>query len=264
MSVRNLDGSALSFERDKRIFFEEEGHIYKLDNETQLKPVSSLIAGFFDPFDAIKWSGIKARKLGISPEHVREKWAMKSFFASSIGTHMHAQIENHFLGNEQVLDYDFMYNGKFEHCEEKGDVSVELGYFSNFVADTPLTPFRVEWPVFDEAHLVAGTIDLACRNANGEIELYDWKRSAKLPDENKYQHGKGELCHVGDSSLHHYYLQQNMYRYILENNYGLHVAKMNLVALHPELDGYKILPVPRWEKEIEYMLRERLKELIEL
>lgn len=264
MSLRNLDGSTLSFDRDKRISFKEEGHIYTLDNDTHLKSVTTLIGDFFEPFDAIKWSKRKAPSLGITPEHLRDQWNMKSFFASSIGTHMHAQIENYFLGNEQVLDYDFFYNGTFEQKEEKGNVSVELGYFSKFVADTPLSPFRVEWGVFDEAHLVAGTIDLACRNANGEIELYDWKRSAKLPDENKYQQGKGKLCHLCDSSYHHYCLQQNLYRYILETNYGLRVSKMNLVALHPNLDAYQIIPVPRMDKEVEYILQERLKQLITL
>jgi hypothetical protein len=40
------------YEQDQYIDFEPEEHVYTYQGETQLLPVSTLIAHFFEPFDA--------------------------------------------------------------------------------------------------------------------------------------------------------------------------------------------------------------------
>ena len=40
------------YEQDAHIDFVPEGHVYLYDGQRQLLPVSSLIAYFFEPFDA--------------------------------------------------------------------------------------------------------------------------------------------------------------------------------------------------------------------
>ena len=101
-----------------------------------------------------------------------------------------------------------------------------------------------------------GVTDLVCRN--GEcFDIYDWKRSAKLPDTNRWQRGWKGLEHLEDTSYNHYCLQQNLYRYILEHNYGLRIGNMHLVAFHPDLASFKLMRVPRMDKEIEHMLMHR-------
>ena len=58
------------------------------------------------------------------------------------------------------------------------------------------------------------------------------------------------LEHLTDTSYVHYCLQQNLYRYILQKNYGIKVSRMNLVVLHPDMPAYKVVPVPPMEREV--------------
>ena len=62
------------------------------------------------------------------------------------------------------------------------------------------------------------------------------------------------LEHVPDISFYKYALQQNLYKYILENNYGVKINKMYLVVLHPEYGRYVKYEVPRIDKEISIIL----------
>ena len=56
--MRNIEAKMAAFtdaglyEQDSHIDFEAEEHIYLYDGSRQLLPVSSLIAYFFEPFDA--------------------------------------------------------------------------------------------------------------------------------------------------------------------------------------------------------------------
>lgn len=252
----NIDNSENCFSNDSRIFFDEVLHQYTLDNGACLTPVSAVISHFFKPFDCEYWSAKKARDRNVEQGLVKEEWDVKGHAASEVGTHMHAQIENFFLKREQEMRYDFSYRGQYLQVDEEFDISYEMAQFRRFLDSVELNPFRVEWRVFDEAQGVAGTIDLVCRN--GEcFDIYDWKRSAKLPDTNRWQRGWKGLEHLEDTSYNHYCLQQNLYRYILEHNYGLRIGNMHLVAFHPDLASFKLMRVPRMDKEIEHMLMHR-------
>lgn len=253
-SQQNLDGSLLEFEQDSRICFFEKNHTYLLDGVRPLTPVSSVVSGFFKPFDSSYWSKRKAVERNVAPEQVLEEWDEKKERASQVGTFMHAQIEKFFRGDPLNLDYDYAYDGQFVHRADKLSIYKEMGYFRRFFDDYNPQAFRAEWRVFDEEHGIAGTIDFVARGTGDEFEIYDWKRSHKLPDHNRFQNGLGGLSHLEDSSYVHYCLQQNLYRFILERNYGMKVRKMSLVVLHPDNDDYMVLDVPRMEKEVKYMV----------
>ena len=122
----------------------------------------------------------------------------------------------------------------------------------NFNRETEYHPFRTEWCVYDETTRMAGTIDLLCACDDGTYEIYDWKRSNKINpmETNKWSFGINGLNHLPDTSYNHYCIQQNLYRYILEKNYGLRVSRMNLVVLHPNYDNYRIVPVPEMPREV--------------
>jgi ATP-dependent exoDNAse (exonuclease V) beta subunit len=103
---------------------------------------------------------------------------------------------------------------------------------------------------------MAGTIDLVCACPDGTYEIYDWKRSNKVnPTEvNRWASGLNGLEHLTDTSYSHYCLQQNLYRYMLERNYGIRISRMNLVVLHPDYSSYRIVPVPRMDSEVAIIL----------
>ena len=79
---------------------------------------------------------------------------------------------------------------------------------------------------------IAGTIDLACvqRKPDGalplsgkqEVILVDWKRTKKVK---KAQYEK----------------QLNLYRHILEYNYGVLVTGMHIVRFHPNSKSYDLV-----------------------
>ena len=249
---RNLDGSELEFVQDKRIAFEEKTHTYTVAGIGEMTPVSSVVAKFFKPFDAEYWSRQKTNN-ETEAARLREEWEAKGLCAAGAGTHMHRQIELYInSGAKPDLLYNFEYCGKQYEMQNTIDISHEWNLFKRFDANVEYRPFRTEWQVYDDEHRIAGTIDLLCRTDDGAFEIFDWKRSSKInPDEvNRWSSGINGLEHLTDTSYIHYCLQQNLYRYILEKNYGLRIARMNLVVLHPSLPNYKIVKIPRMDNEL--------------
>ena len=85
--------------------------------------------------------------------------------------------------------------------------------------------------------------------------LLDWKRSKKLvvdgyPKKYGYGFALSELNHLDNSSFYKYALQQNIYKYILEKNYGLKISSMNLIVLHENYDNYYRVDLPVLQREI--------------
>jgi hypothetical protein len=171
---------------------------------------------------------------------------------------MHKQIEDVLTENKmpQSLVCEVSYSGDYLNKRESVDISREWSFFRNFANDTVFTPFRTEWCVFDEDARIAGTIDLLCSRNDGTYEIYDWKRSNKVDpsEKNKYQSGLHGLEDLTDTSYIHYCLQQNLYRYMLEKNYGIRISRMNLVVLHPDYYNYRVVSVPRMEKEVQTII----------
>ena len=121
--------------------------------------------------------------------------------------------------------------------------------------NNPICPFRTEWHIFDLEYRIAGTIDLLCRKG-ATFEIYDWKRSKKAsPDEKVWRFGINKMSHIPDISFYHYALQQNIYKYILETNYGIFVSNMYIVVLHPEFGSYKKYQIPDMKKEVKTVLQ---------
>ena len=233
--------------RDSRIKFYPVPHIYTIDN-APAPSASTIIAKFFPEFDSYgKASNLSASHplFGLPVEVIVEIWNSKGKEAANQGTYLHEQIESFYLGHEYVKTSEF-------HL------------FEQFCKDHPnLNPHRTEWRVFDEEHHIAGTIDLITKNSAG-YELYDWKRSKKIIDvfsgnpivtDTWGNLGVGQLSTIHDTSYNRYCLQQSLYKYILEKNYGLTVSKMFLIVLYPDYDRYYKVEVPYLKDKAEYILR---------
>jgi very-short-patch-repair endonuclease len=229
--------------RDSRIRFYPEPHTYTIDN-TPAPSASTIIAKFFPEFDSVYWSNRKAPELGMTADEVALMWRTKGEKAAQEGTFLHEQIENFYLDQE------------YKKTEE-------FHLFENFVDENNhINPYRTEWRIFDEQHHIAGTIDLISENGNG-YEMYDWKRSKKVVNSfngepiknNQWQKGVGQLSDIDDTSYNRYCLQQSLYKYILEKNYGIKVSNMYLIVLYPEYDKYFKVEVPYLKDKAEYILR---------
>lgn len=253
----NLNGSGITFEQDGKLLFNEEEHIYSLEGTGKLTSVSGVVAKFFREFDAL---GISLKKCFGDEKRaaaLRDEWALKGAVASQAGTHLHKQIEDYLTeGKEPSLTCNVNFEGECSNCKQIVDITKEWNFFKNFERSTKFVPFRTEWRIYDADARIAGTLDFICACPNGTYEIYDWKRSNRInPEErNPYAQGKNGLEHLTDTSYSHYCLQQNLYKYILEKNYGIKISRMNLVVLHPELADYKVVPVECMEREVRIML----------
>jgi hypothetical protein len=253
MTNINLNGSNIEFEQDGKLSFNEEEHRYFLEGVGDMRPVSSVVGMFFRPFDAETVSLKKCCGNKADAAKLREVWESKGAVASQAGTFLHKQIED-YLNGKSVPDLlcDVCYEGEYVRLSERVDISREWNYFKAFERDVKFVPFRTEWRVYDAETRMAGTLDFVCACADGTYEIYDWKRSNKIdPTEvNRWSSGVNGLEHITDTSYTHYCLQQNLYRYMLEKNYGIKVSRMNLVVLHPDMPCYRVVPVPKMDCEV--------------
>ncbi len=226
--------------RDERIRFNAENHDYFIDGNPDVVSVSEIIGEFFPKFDTQFWSKKKAKQRGVPQQQVIDEWAEKGRLAAEQGTFLHEQIENY-------------YNG-IKHDSS----SLEFSYFLKFVGKYPLMePYRTEWRIFDENHMLAGTIDMVYRNPKtGSYFMFDWKRSEKVVDGNgrpilpNYQFALDPISHLSDNSYHKYALQQNLYKYLLEKNYDIKISSCNLLVLHPNRHNFQVVSIPDMKEEI--------------
>jgi len=246
-------------ERDAHVHFYPENHTYTFD-DIPADPVSTIIASWFPAFDPERNAARKA-----TPDHPKEQyleeWASRGSEARTVGTFMHAQIEQSLLGQPYDDVCPFSYHGAFVNMEKKIRIDRELSAFRRFMEERNPIPYRTEWSICDEIHHIAGTIDLLARNEAGEFIMYDWKRSNKIGTVEKngfqvcrqnsfHRHAHGLLAHLDDMPYNHYCLQQNLYRYILKEHYGITLAGMFLVVLHPDYSTYHCVSVPVMESEV--------------
>ena len=252
----NLNGSDVTFEQDGKLSFDEELHRYSL-GDVVMRSVSNVVGMFFREFDAV---GVSLKKcFGDETEaaKLRDSWECKGAVASQAGTFLHKQIEDYLNGKElPELLCEVNFNGCYINLNDTLDISREWSYFKAFERNVTFTPFRTEWRVYDAEARVAGTLDLVCACNDGTYEIYDWKRSNKIDptERNRWANGMNGLEHLTDTSYIHYCLQQNLYRYMLERNYGIRISRMNLVVLHPDYSSYRIVEVPRMEQDVAIIL----------
>ncbi|MCR9226159.1 MAG: hypothetical protein NXH90_01890 [Flavobacteriaceae bacterium] len=227
------------------IGFEEETHKYhhpknKTGNADYIS-VTTLIDRFF-PFDMNAFIHRKAKKEGVSEIDILTEFIKNRDEAAEKGTYLHTQIENFLKGKK----YD--------------DKSKEFTMFKQFYQKVVLGQgfvfVEAEKRVLLEEYNIAGTVDAIFKKPNkNEYLIVDWKRSKKLlidghPKKYGFGHALSELCNLDNSSYYKYALQQNIYKYILENNYKMPISSMNLIVLHESFNQYYRINLPNMDKEI--------------
>ena len=156
-----------------------------------------------------------------------------------------------------ILAIEMFLNDAAELIPAHVKTTREWSYFMDFWRDhgADLEPYRMEWEVWVEEIKLAGSIDgIFRRRSDGRFLIYDWKRSKKITTDNKFQSGLGPMSHLPDCNYWHYSLQLNVYRWILETYYGLDVADMYLVIMHPDAKGYKRMRLNRMDAEVAAMV----------
>ena len=243
---------------DTRISFDEVDHNYFIDGEKAKFSVTEIIDKFFPEFDSAYWAERKAIEklnqdtteydsdiLNAAIKKILDDWEKKRNDAALKGTLLHERIE-------------YFYNQKF-HTE----YPPEFEYFKNFHNKyEKLEAYRTEWRIYDDSLSLAGTVDMVYKKENNELFIFDWKRTSKLVDQNNqlilkdFNYGFDGLSHIADNSFNKYALQQNVYKFILENYYDKTISSMNLLILHPNYNNYVHLKLPDMKKEAAFLIEQ--------
>jgi hypothetical protein len=237
---------------DARITFVEEGHTYYLDGVALPRSVTGVIDGVasdhFDP-DAIiakmkagrNWPNPAYSDPGGIPwtdDRIRAAWAANGAAAAELGTDLHSKIE--LFMNGLPVEYD-----------EAGTNRQEFQYFLRWWEEASKTheAYRTEWVIFDADAAVAGSVDFVMRNkTTGKFSIVDWKRCKTK--EAGFQKSFGRrflppLAHMDEHKSNKWCVQVNVYREMLEKNYGVEVDTMCMVVFHTENDGAEVHTFPR-------------------
>ena len=241
----DLLSSKNHYERDERIQFSDSDHTYLIDKKNKAVSVTELIGRYFPKFDKEFWANKESIKTGKPKNEILKKWDELGKKARDLGTELHEQIEN-------------FYNSK-EYIRSK-ELDKFFKFHKNHIQDK-YQPHRTEWRIFDEDKNLAGTVDMVYEKENGELFIFDWKRSKKIINSdgsieknNPFENGLNGLSHLPSSDYVKYCLQQNIYKNILESKYDKKVSSMNLLILHPHIENYHIIQVESFKNETKYLL----------
>ena len=251
-------------ERDSRITFLEEPHLYLIDGKEVpgLQSVTQFVHSFFPHFNvdnviqnmmkSKNWS--TSKYFGKTVDEIKLEWDNIRDNAALAGTKMHLAIEQY---------YNSIIDPTIQLDQDKNVIdSIEYQYFQNFLKDhSHLKPYKTEWRIFDEIIGIAGSIDMVYHDPNedGAIYIYDWKRSKKIQKTNYFQKGLLPLEYMDDCNYNHYKLQLNVYKKIIETNYNLKVNELAIVVFHPNNSDYKKYIIESIDDEIEMLFETRRK-----
>lgn len=152
---------------------------------------------------------------------------------------------------------DRHYNGRWTRealaAGALSPLTPELEHFLVFQEDyAHLKVHRTEWFIFDERLRLCGAIDVVYWDERLQAYvIYDYKRARdlKLAPAGAYDTKYGTslaTAHTYDTNYWHYCVQLMAYKLILERNYGIAIAEMWLIWLHPFQPSYRLLQV-HWD-----------------
>lgn len=232
----------------RTVTFNEENHIYRLDDGTRLMSGTAFVHKFFPEFDAKKVSFFYARKHGLDQQQVLAMWREKGERASNFGSNVHTCAEYEIRPERGSIK-------PMNQAEAKAFKRVRLaikhmGKFLEFI--------EPEMIVFSPALGVAGTIDLLARHKEtGEIYIIDWKTNEAIDQENKYgTRGLEPISDLFDCNFAHYSLQVSLYQYILiKENYFPDAPGYKRALIHVNQNIFEWINAPYLRPEIEKMAK---------
>ena len=221
-----------------------ENHVYKLNNN-KYTSVTTLVHMCFGEFDTdVILSKMKRKGTqyeGMTDDEIKEVWKNNATKAQQQGTRMHSVIERYY---------------KKESILESENVLPEISQFHAFEKHHALTPYQVEWLIYSESDKLAGTVDFTALNADGTLDVYDWKRSKHIELNNPYEKYSHVVSHIPDTNYWHYTIQVNLYKYMIEKEYGKVVRRMYLVCFYPNQLSFQKYEVSNVQSHVPEILQQ--------
>ena len=225
------------------IRLEEETHTYILKSNPDWRCISAttLLHHHFKKFDGPKIATFLIDKVpkyrGYTIDELLEEWKM----AGVNGTRTHLQLENYIINRDPVDDVKALHGKAF---------------LDTFIDRKDIT-LHPEVILYDRDLHIAGTGDLLVVDKDNKVHIYDWKTNKKIT---KYGRESGITdCtrHLTSCNYVQYSLQLSLYRWLLEQKFGLEVVSHRLIHLRE--DRYVAYSVPYLQTEIEMIIEDHMK-----
>ena len=237
------------------IYFDEAEHRYWTNAVEEFTSVTTFVKGFFHKFDEVAAAEAVARRDGTAPGLVMLEWAKNRHSASEMGTAVHLACEMTMTGRpvpDSVV--------ALAADERTAAIMRSAATACRQLFDMRFTVVGAEQIIFSERYGLAGTIDLAMRDAKGELWLLDWKTNKSIKSEGfNGAIGWGPAAGLQDCNMSHYSLQLSTYQRILRDEGYIgrgDVVHMALIHLTPE--GPNWIPVSYLNQEVADMILEHV------
>ena len=229
---------------DNNISLNEELHEYRLLDQPQeiFTSVTTYVDHFFEGFDAVRIATKLVKSHPKYADHTIDSLMAEWAATAEYGTRVHNEIEEWFKEKIEPKDQKAL-NGRdwLEKYRSRSRMDVHS-----------------EVIVYSTELSIAGTVDILAKdNVTGEYGIIDWKTSKKI-ETSSYAQKMGthsSTRHVMDCNFYHYSLQLSLYRYILEEFYGLKIR--NQLIAHLKDDAVNAIVTPYMREEIVEMLKYR-------
>jgi len=260
--------------RDHHISFDHDSHTYYVNGcKEGYVSVTELTDKFFEPFDgpriakkminrsdfntSPRYAKYRKFMVGDRPEHevvsdILRSWEDNKNHQAALGSQLHRYIELD-INNEAQEEEDII-------PEENKERQQYHRYAKKKKAEG-FVPYRTEWRLWDEQLKLAGTVDMVYKHSHtGLFHMVDWKRSKQI-NTFSFKFGLGPCSSLEDCNYSHYSLQLNIYKYLLEKNYGLEIEDMSIAVFHPDNEDFLEFKISNLQHIVQDMMQHRLDSL---
>lgn len=234
-----------------RITYFDKNHTYKIDGEPSARvSVTGLVGCVKEKFDENKWSAIKAKEHGITPEEMRLVWKKNNQMSTYQGSTLHNYIDNYY--QNKVIPYNRNLAeailGQTLHEMMQKNLVVLVKQFNNFYNTTKdyILPIKNEFVVGDLTNTkVCGMLDmLAFNTETNTFEIYDFKTNKRFSLESEYKKNfLPPVEHLDECEFNSYSLQLSLYKMFIEKYTDIKIGDIKVIWFSINNEDYKILPL---------------------
>ncbi len=219
---------------DKEISLDKGNHEYRLSSQPDIEftSVTTFVDQFFEGFDSEKIAANLVNNVPKYFDHTVESLIAEWDAARQHGTDVHQEIED-------------WINDSVEPKEPKAIAG--KNWLNSYRMKTDMDILS-EVIVYSKELRIAGTVDILAKDrVTGKYELIDWKTSKRIDTVSfKGKVGTSPVTrNVQDCNFNHYALQLSLYRYLLEEYYGITVNKLLIAQLQDDRAHGYVAPYMR-------------------
>lgn len=227
------------------MYFYEDTHEYIDELKNKYISATTLIKEFFPEFNEEEQSQLMHERSGDPIELILNYWKNRREAAQEHGTNVHFGCET-YIKDKKILKYK---KEKTNKCIKTAIKFIKNQDVGKIIACEKL--------MFDFDDKIAGQTDLIFRNKDTLI-VGDWKTNHKISkDSFNDEKGHYPLHEYPNSDLYHYFVQLNIYLYLIKkSNLYPWAKKFELIIFHIEEDKVTSIPLEVNQKLIKKLISE--------